>query len=277
MDTATASFPSLHEQLDRIERLRETQPAQTPRERLQSVCQKVYGEAVPEGWLDEALQENRPTTLPSVALSSASRPVCPPSPEDCSRRSLLYWAAQSYTRPATRQEWKTRQATLAKLVSKWNTVDSCCITGFVMGGVGSIISGLGCLFADAPMVVKLPWLLGTLTLTAVSIIVGTKHDPYTGACRKLLRAYKKAKLDEEQWQEWSELAAVAPLLLELLDSELPLLRGDVRHLRRVAKKEGRQTKRRKLLDSVAHLRRGRPIVEVGRTTAFQEDWEGDES
>lgn len=110
-----AAAVPLHEQLDRIEALRDSVPAQEPRSRLQTICESLYGEKVPEAWLDQALAP----ADPGVSLPA----VCPaPVPQSPTRQTLRWWSKQSYERPGSRAAWKDQKERLRTVWSKWDDV-----------------------------------------------------------------------------------------------------------------------------------------------------------
>lgn len=228
----------LHKQLDRIEQLRAQQgPAAPHRERLRQLCEDLYGPEVPASWLDQALapSSSHPGS-DATAVVTALTPATPAS-TDRSFRALMWWSHQRYERPGSREEWQARRAVLDRLHQKWDAVENLCVFLVLIVAVVGIPVGAGVAITEmhskGPVLILAALVPG---LVASGICwLGSRLGKRLVSLRQLMRRYRKVKISEEKWKKWMKIPGAPPLLLAWLDHDVPLLKGDLKHLRQLRK------------------------------------------
>lgn len=261
--------PTLHEQLDRIEARRLAErPAVDEKERLQTVCEELYGQPVPEAWLDEALSPVQAASLPAVRPTPLASPLrsalAPPLPDPTVPRSRWDWAAlralgdRPYARPDTATEWRERQAHHRQLAmwSRWRHVGwpVMMIAGSMLGimtGVVGLAQRTGAGFG---------WGVASLMfwgMAGLGLVAWKALGPPIKAFEHRRRLYEAYSADRHEWDRWLTWPVIARELEAVVTdpSGVPLLLGDAWVWNVRLHRESQRQSREKLVDQVRRAAR----------------------
>lgn len=214
MPSAQSLVPSIHAQLDVIEELRASMHATPPADRLQALCEGLYGEAVPAAWIERALAPNAPE--PASAPAGKKQGIF---------KALHSLMDRVYSRPLSKDQWCQRQTEI-KRFSFFEILDGIQVLGFFFGGLLTLMGGVFCF--DPQNI-----LVGTVLLGMGLPLIG--FGVFFVCQQKALSALRRWKTEnqahepsKEDWDEWLRWPSVAAMVLDIYDtpSGVPMLRGD---------------------------------------------------
>lgn len=258
----SASLPHVHAQLDVIDRLRANAAQGTPRENIQAICQALYGEPVPEAWLDQAQFETSGESSQPMVSTSTPSPTALPAVVQARlglRQAMRQVSERPYQRPASVQEWKARKAELEEVLNRYGKIDAITLIGFMAGLASVFLTPLlvAC-FSELTGPRLVSSLVGSLALCGSMLGWAFSYQKLEKKCSARFKDYKRAKLSGRRKDgksrtsalaRWAKFRETSVLVLSHLDdgSGVPVLRGDVKRLNRLAKKVSRRQRQEQAL------------------------------